>query len=278
MRQTIARLACATMAVFMALASPAMAKAKPALVAPATVYMEELTWMEVRDRMNGGARVAIIPSGGTEQNGPHIIIGKHNRLVHYTAGQIAQRLGDALVAPVIAYVPEGRINPPEGHMQFPGTLSTRPESYAMVLEDAVRSLKQHGFTLIALIGDHGGTQDMQKSVAEKLNAEWKGSGVYVVHVADYYGRKNGQEKWAEDTNIGVKDPAAHAGLFDTSEMLAAFPAGVRADKRAAFTQDDYATQGASGDATKATENYGRRLLSLKIGAAIDQINAARKLR
>ena len=68
---------------------------------------------------------------------------------------IARALGDALVAPVIAYVPEGAIAPPTGHMRFPGTITTPEDAFEKVLESAARSFKAHGFRAIVLLGDHG---------------------------------------------------------------------------------------------------------------------------
>ena len=74
---------------------------------PDTVFIEELTWTEVRDAIKAGKTTIIFPTGGTEQNGPHMVLGKHNFVVKHAAEQIARRLGNALVAPVLAYVPEG---------------------------------------------------------------------------------------------------------------------------------------------------------------------------
>lgn len=244
-----------------------------------SVYMENMTWMEVRDKLAGGASTAIIPTGGIEQNGPHMVIGKHNTIVHYTAGEIAKRLGNALVAPVVAYVPEGRIEPPEGHMQFAGTMSVSPETFAMVLEDAARSLKQHGFRLICFIGDHGGNQDVQRRVADKLNSEWASSGVRVLQVSDYYSTENGQDRWVQTIGVKVPNPSAHAGFADTSELMAIDAPGVYNDKLGARTEKDYRATGAMGDSSRASANYGRRLLSLKIEAAVAQIqNAASRAR
>jgi creatinine amidohydrolase/Fe(II)-dependent formamide hydrolase-like protein len=113
-------------------------------------YLEELTWTEVRERMKSGTDTVIIPTGGTEQNGPHIVLGKHNWIVRHTSGEIARELGNALAAPVLAYVPEGPISPPSGHMAFPGTISVRDESFGMILEDTARSFKAHGFRPSAL--------------------------------------------------------------------------------------------------------------------------------
>src|SRR4030095_2201250 len=106
---------------------------------PDTVFMEELTWTEVRDAIKAGKTTIIFPTGGTEQNGPHMVLGKHNFIVKHSAEQIARRLGNALVAPVLAYVPEGNIDPPTGHMQYPGTITLPDEFFIKVAEYAARS-------------------------------------------------------------------------------------------------------------------------------------------
>ena len=45
---------------------------------PDTVFVEELTWTEVRDALKAGKTTILFPTGGTEQNGPHMVLGKHN--------------------------------------------------------------------------------------------------------------------------------------------------------------------------------------------------------
>jgi len=137
--------------------------------APDGVFLKELTWTEVRDALAAGITTVIIPTGGTEQNGPHMVLGKHNYLVRHKAGEVARRLGNALVAPVMAYVPEGNVDPPTEHMRFPGTITTPPEVFEQVLEFAARSFKEHGFLDIALLGDSGGNQASQAAVAERRN-------------------------------------------------------------------------------------------------------------
>ena len=123
---------------------------------PDTVFMEELTWTEVRDAIKAGKTTIIFPTGGTEQNGPHMVLGKHNFIVKHAAEQIARRLGNALVAPVLAYVPEGNIDPPSGHMRYPGTISLPDDVFMKVTEYAARSFRANGFKDIVLIGDSGG--------------------------------------------------------------------------------------------------------------------------
>ncbi|MES2877029.1 MAG: creatininase family protein, partial [Pseudomonadota bacterium] len=117
--------------------------------------IEELTWTEVRDRVATGSTTILIPIGGTEQNGPHMVLGKHNVRVRLLAGEIAKQLGNALVAPVIAYVPEGAIHPPAAHMRFPGTISITEATFEALLDSTARSFKQHGFRDVVFLGDHG---------------------------------------------------------------------------------------------------------------------------
>src|SRR6476659_3975222 len=111
---------------------------------PASVLVEELTWTELRDAIKAGKTTVIIPVGGTEQSGPHIVLGKHNVRARALAARIAASLGNALVAPVIAYVPEGAIDPPAGHMRFAGPLSISESTFEALLESTARCFSQHG--------------------------------------------------------------------------------------------------------------------------------------
>src|SRR5215208_4418303 len=155
------------------------------LPAPNTVWLEEMTWMDVRDALKAGKTTVIIPTGGFEPNGPWLALGKHNYVLQANCEAIARKMGNALCAPIIKLVPEGRIDPPSGHMVSPGTISLREETFRAMLTDVVASLKMHGFKNIILIGDSGGNQSGQRAVADSLTAIWKGDPV-VAHVQEYY--------------------------------------------------------------------------------------------
>src|ERR1700688_2481035 len=101
---------------------------------PDTVEIADMTWVEVRSAIARGYTTVIVPSGGIEQNGPHMILGKHDRIVRFAAGRIAATLGHALAAPVISFVPEGAYDPPEGHLRFPGTIGVSEQTFAAVLD------------------------------------------------------------------------------------------------------------------------------------------------
>ena len=197
---------------------------------PGSVYLEELTWTELRAAIDGGKTTVIIPIGGTEQSGPAIVLGKHNERVRVLAGRIAQALGNAIVAPVIAYAPEGGIDPPSSHMRFAGTISIPDDVFQRTVEYAARSLRVHGFRDIVLLGDHGGYQRDFKPVADRLNRAWGASHTRVHVVSEYYrASEDGfaallRERGFRDDEIGT-----HAALADTSLMLAIDPGAVRTE-------------------------------------------------
>src|SRR5262245_28325189 len=198
---------------------------------PATVFLEELTWTELRDLIAAGKTTVIIPIGGTEQNGPHMALGKHNVRVKGLSEKIARALGNALVAPVIAYVPEGSIDPPSGHMRFPGTITVPDEVFDRVIEYAARSFRLHGFRDIVLLGDSGDYQKDDKIVAERLNREWAATPVRVHAVAEYYRAARGDyEQALRSRGYNADEIGTHAGLADTSLMLAVDPRLVRPDR------------------------------------------------
>jgi len=197
---------------------------------PDTVFLEELTWTEVRDAIQAGTTTVIIATGGTEQNGPHMVLGKHNFVVKHTAEQIARRLGDALVAPVVAYVPEGELDPPTGHMRFSGTITLPNEYFMKLVEYAARSFRVHGFKDIVLIADSRGNNQGLKTVSEMLNKEWANSDIRVHFVSDY-NMGNGFREWLQSQGETEEDIGRHAGI-GTSQLMALDINLIRMDKRA----------------------------------------------
>jgi creatinine amidohydrolase len=236
---------------------------------PNTLYLPEMTWIEVRGALERGYTTVVVPTGGIEQNGPHMILGKHDYIVRYTADRIAAELGHTLVAPVVSFVPEGDYSPPTGNMRFPGTIGVPEAAFAQVLEGIARSLKTAGFKTICFISDHGQSQKPQAQVAERLNREWAGLGITVIGVDDYYA-DDPQTQFLLDQGETRATIGTHAGITDTSELLAVHPEGVDLTRlaRLPFTLSD---TGADGNALKASAERGKALLEIKIQAAVRQI-------
>ena len=224
---------------------------------PSTVYLDELSWTELRDAIHAGKTTAIIPIGGTEQSGPDIALGKHNVRVKFLSGKIAEGLGNALVAPVIAYVPEGTVNPPTSHMRYPGTITVPDEVFERTLEYAARSLKQAGFQNIVFLGDHGSYQRLEDAVARKLGREWAGTNVRVIAVDVYYrASTDGFDAILRSRGYSADEIGKHAGLSDTSLQLAVAPETVRAD-RVKSGSDRSSGDGGEGDPRRASAELGQ---------------------
>jgi creatinine amidohydrolase len=197
---------------------------------PPSVYLEELTWPELRADIEAGKTTILVPIGGTEQNGPQMALGKHNVRVHVLAGKIAGALGNALVAPVIAYVPEGDIDHPSGHLKFPGTITIPVGAFEETLESAGKSFRLAGFRDIVFLGDHGGYQKALEAVARRLDREWAATPVRAFALTEYY--RAGEIEFGQllkSKGYSEAEIGTHAGLLDTSLMMATDPSLVRAD-------------------------------------------------
>src|ERR1700678_1197183 len=237
-----------------------------------SIFLEDLTWTELRDEIGAGKTTIIIPIGGTEQNGPAMALGKHNRRVRLLSERIAASLGNALVAPVIAYVPEGNLSPPSGHLRFPGTIGVPEAAFESILEYAARSFKLHGFKDIVFLGDHGGYQANEKNVANKLNREWASSNVRAHAVTQYYDAAQIDfARILRSQGFTPSEIGTHAGLNDTSLMLALDPSLVREDRLSNLSKFGSA-DGVYGDPSKASARLG----SLGVDAIVSQTVAAIK--
>lgn len=204
------------------------------IAAGGSLWIEELTYMEVRDRIAEGYTTAIIPTGGIEENGPYLVTGKHNVILRSLCPAIAAELGNALCAPVVAFVPEGNIDPPSAAMHFPGSISIRDETYRALLDDIASSLKQHGFRNIVLIGDSGGNQRGMAEVADVLNERWEGSGVTAHFVVEFYTPGwEATERYTEE-ELGVAETHSdgyHDDIWVTAMMMVSDPTSVRYEQR-----------------------------------------------
>lgn len=239
---------------------------------PPSVYLEDLTSPELRERIAAGATTILIPIGGTEQSGPNIALGKHNARARILAGRIAQALGHAIVAPTIAYVPEGSITPPAAHMRFAGTISVPEPVFEAVLESAARSFKQHGFRDVFFLGDHGGYQHSLEAAAAQLNHEWAKSPCCRAHaLLDYYRvTQTAYVDALKKRGYSAAEIGTHAGLADTSLSLALDPAQVRTgllSQGSQWTPRD----GVHGDPTRANAELGQIGVRLIVDTSVAAI-------
>lgn len=240
---------------------------------PASVLLEDVTWTELRGLLAAGKTTAIIPIGGTEQSGPYVALGKHNARVKVLSQRIAQGLGNALVAPVIAYVPEGGYAPPTSHMRFPGTLTVSDDVFEKTLESAANSLKVHGFRNIVFLGDHGGYQNDIRRVVARLNKAWSGSPARAFVPPQYYAASSdGYAQILRQHGVRDDEIGTHAALADTSLQLAVAPRMVRLQQLRSAPRPGAADGVYGGDPRRSTAELGQ----LGVDAIVSRTVAALK--
>ena len=259
------QLSCALLALLLSFA------ATPASAQPRPLWIDDLTWVEVRDAIAAGKTTAIIFFGSSEQNGPHMAVGKHNFIARYCAEKIAGQLGDALVYPVIPLAITGDAAAKSAHMRFPGSVTLPPDVFSGVVRAVAQSALAAGFKLVAIMGDHGGGQEEMARVAQTLDAQSKKSGARVLHVVDLYTRADAQfdELLAKR---GIKSKELHAGIPDTAAvMFLGAENWIRKDQLAAASE----ANGVQGTPSLATAELGKLYLDMKIESAVSQIKAFR---
>lgn len=231
-----------------------------------SVWIEELTWMEVRDAMAAGKTTAIIAAGSTEQNGPYVPTGKHVYVLRATAEAIARSLGTALVAPMIPFEPGAASS-------TPGTLQLRPETYEALIEDEAEGLKANGFAHVVLIGDSGGNQRGLANVAKKLSAAWAGSRTTIHFIPEYYDSWEAADAaWA---SLGVPktlDEGLHDDYSVNAIIATVDPGKIRFEERRASGKASI--NGQSLLPIETTVANGRALVDIRAKRAVEAIRKA----
>src|SRR5687767_5507185 len=162
-----------------------------------SVWIEDLTMLEVRDLLKAGKTTALVLAGGIEENGPYLTTGKHNNVLKATGESIARRLGNALVAPIVTLEPG---NPAHPNLS-PGTIVLSQATYKAVLSDIATSLRSQGFKNIFFLGDSGGNLRPIDETVKALNETWKGEGAMAFAIPEYYNYAD-VEKFEEDV-LGI---------------------------------------------------------------------------
>ena len=231
--------------------------------------LEQLTTVELKQRLETGCPVALLYNGGVEETGPHLALGKHNLRIYQYGAALAQAIGDAILLPVMPFSPND-----SARMAFAGTIGLRSETYVAVNEDVIRSLIGGGFRRVAILTDHGEGLPRLRETVERLDKEYQPKGARVFFVGDAYEKARAQIE-AEIKTDG-KVPGGHGGLWDTAETMAADPGLVRPGLMApgTLTNDGNGpidANGISGDPRGATVAMGRRFGAIRVKLAAEQL-------
>lgn len=243
------------------------------------VDFEMMTWPEVKQALHDGKTTALIYNGGTEQRGPQNVNGGHTLMGHATVIAIAQKLGNAIAAPVMPFS-VNKANP-----DLPGTIGLTGPLFAALNEEVAEQMIKNGFKSVVLMGDHGGGQKELGEVAKKLDEKYSSQGIRVVFCDEVYQKANADyDKWLAANKYPL---SSHAGIPDTSEMLylgsdkgwvrkdliaTALGDPVRKPGEARDPNAKRINNGIQGDARPSTAKLGKKIFDMKVDAAVDQIH------
>ena len=236
-----------------------------------TVWMEAMTYMEIRDAIRAGKTTVLVMAGGPEEFGPYVVTGQHQYNMKQDGEIIARKLGNALVAPLVALNASNRA-PETNSRLLPGTFHVRKEVFKGVLEDVSGSLKQHGFKDIVFLSDHGSNGTPMEEVSEALKAKWAGQPA-VHHVTEY----RGQHVIIDETllpSLGIHEESE--GIHDSFRvealLMAANPDLVRFKQRVAAGKTTV-NRNSILPAEKTIE-IGKKIIELKTDNTVAAIRKA----
>ncbi len=257
--------------------------------------MEWMTSPEIYSAMHDhGKTTAIVFTGGTEQRGPHGVLGGHTFMARGIADEIARKLGNALVAPIEPFSPTSLVGP-----KIPGGIALPPELFAQVNEAVAESLITGGFKNIVFMGDHGSGQEEVGKMAAGLDARYAPQGVRVIYCRDQYEKARAVfDEYAKSTMKEGFAYGTHAGLYDTSLLLYLQPQPevyVRnnyktvtphpgpvpgpprdrskpRDKSKQLADEPVGDNGVNGDPGFATVELGKKMMEIKVQLAVDEIH------
>jgi creatinine amidohydrolase/Fe(II)-dependent formamide hydrolase-like protein len=233
-----------------------------------SVWIEDLTMLEVRDQIRAGKTTALILTGGIEENGPYLTTGKHNNVLRATGESIGRRLGNALVAPIVTLEPG---NPARPNLS-PGTIVLSQATYRAVLTDMATSLKSQGFTDIVFMGDSGGNLSGMQAVADALNAEWKKEGAIAYHIAEYYNYADVEKFEEEALGIHEKLEGYHDDYYITSIISTVTTDGIRMPER--VKAGKFAINGVPLAPIEKTIANGKRIVEFRTDVAVAAVKKA----
>lgn len=230
---------------------------------PAPVMMEQMTTTEIRDAIDAGKTVVLIPSASTEATGPAVAIGKHLVRAQYIAENIAQELGNALVAPIMPFAPT------TDESRFAGTVNLSADAFSRVNEDVAESMLKTGFKYVVFIGDHDQNQPLLRTLASRLDEKHRADGVRIFFSSDAYARTN--KEIDEYLKAKGYPPSRHGGVSDTSLTWAVKPSYVHPDRIVvgapvppAGSPLSLGSIGVEGDPRRASPTLGNMFLQWKI--------------
>ncbi|NOZ20729.1 MAG: creatininase family protein [Planctomycetes bacterium] len=159
----------------------------------------ENTWKEVEE---SGVDIVVIPIGAIEQHGHHLPLGTDFFAADRGGRMIAEKL-NAYLLPALPF------SNSQEHLDFKGSVSIRPPTLAIVVEEIILSLAHQGFRKFVICSSHGGNWVLKPTIRD-INFRHPDLMVIMSHGT-----------MPRDTS--AIPPDIHSGKGETSSMMAYKP-------------------------------------------------------
>jgi creatinine amidohydrolase len=233
-----------------------------------TSFLKELSWQEFLARKEK-TDLAIIPAGAFEVYGPHLPLGADTLVSVKFAELVAERV-EAVIGPVLEVGDSAVLD------DFPGTITIKPESFKVYLQDIVDSLKKWGFKDFLFMNTHLHDVFIMNQVGHELQRE---AGIRCAQI-DIWRFVQAHDKGLFQAAL----PHAHASECGTSVLMYLFPElcdmskVVNSPPKFADKFPDvikylplraHTDTGTIGDATLGTAEKGRELVDRCINRIVE---------
>jgi len=232
-----------------------------------SVWIEDMTLVEIRDALKAGKTTALLFAGGMEDNGPYIVVDQHGDIVRAQCEQIARKLGNALCAPVL------QIAPGDPERGSPGTIVLTADVFKSVVANVITSLKSQGFKNIYTMVDHGSAQGPMTEISTTLGGQLKDSGVRVAYIKEYYNNAAITQYVKDVLKVEEKQEGYHDDYFTAAVTVATDPISARMPQR--IKAKKTTINGAELAGPKAVED-GKKIMAFRTDMTVKAIQALGK--
>ena len=232
-----------------------------------SVWIEDMTLVEIRDALKAGKTTALLFAGGMEDNGPYIVVDQHGDIVRAQCEQIARKLGNALCAPVL------QIAPGDPERGSPGTIVLTADVFKSVVANVITSLKSQGFKNIYTMVDHGSAQAPMTDISKTIGDQWKDSGVRVAYIKEYYNNAAITQYVKDVLKVEEKQEGYHDDYFTAAVTVATDPVSARMPQR--IKAKKTTINGAELAGPKAVED-GKKIMAFRTEMTVKAIQALGK--
>ena len=238
---------------------------------PPQRFLPYLSWTEIADLPDKANTVIVLPTGATEQHGPHLPCAVDTLICAGVVGHALAKVPAHIPAFAMAPITYGKS---EEHLHFPGTMTLKGETLLATMNEVGESVYRAGFRKLLIVNGHGGQPQVMEMAARELRLR---HGDFIVIPSFTWKMPNVAGQFLSETE---KKLAMHAGHAETAIVLALAPETVHMDKAVAnypppfpstllstdgrpacaWSARDFGPSGIIGDPTKATAEQGQLIL------------------